>query len=323
MFFWDVGSKTEPATTEDSAADAAAAQPLQPAAATPSNTAGDFLTHFAVETQKNLDASLVSLDVEKMKTEFGRGINQITTANNDIGKLMFESAESAIQDAVIASNIETMTNIVKELTEFVLSGPFSIKVQGFLGANVVLVTSLLACIVNMLNANIFLGLVYIVMMVVSLIFAIYEFKAWVMPTRITNWIKEELRCIFKPYGRPIILHVFGIIIFSQADIVTKMGLEQMAAGSLIIIISFILFYNTWSVGHQLAAVKDLHINYAILSKKYNAADTMMKGRLNTKEFVVFLDSIDIHLGMGDLATVLEELDENHDGEVSWDEFINW
>ena len=87
--------------------------------------------------------------------------------------------------------------------------------------------------------------------------------------------------------------------------------------------TFIVFFNTWIVSHQLSSIKDLHIDYAVLSRKYSAADSMMKGRLNTKEFIVFLNSIDLKLSMDDLSTAMEELDSNHDGEVSWDEFITW
>ena len=43
----------------------------------------------------------------------------------------------------------------------------------------------------------------------------------------------------------------------------------------------------------------------------------MKGRLNTTEFIVFLDSIDLSFSHEDLEIVLQELDENHDNEVGY------
>ena len=43
----------------------------------------------------------------------------------------------------------------------------------------------------------------------------------------------------------------------------------------------------------------------------------MKGKLNTNEFLMFLQSIELSLNQDDLETALLEMDDNNDNEVKY------
>ena len=266
---------------------------------------------------------------EKIKSDFSKGISTIAKANRDIGKSIFESAEAAIQDALIAQNIETMKALAQELIDFITEAPFSCRVQGFLASVIVLLCSLVSFIFNMLNANVLIGLVYLVFVVASLLFALIEYKPFFLPSRIRNWLTDELRFVIRPsYGKPITLHFAAIFIISQSDIVSKMGIESLSCGVLVYLMSSWVIIrticNSYAVHQQLVAMRDLNVDYATLSKKFNAANKLMTGdQLSSDEFVCFLKSIDYEMDFDNLASTLLELDQNGDGLVSWEEFIYW
>ena len=127
--------------------------------------------------------------------DVSRALNNFSSANRDIGKLIFESVENSVEDALIANQIEIMKSIAKDLQTFVCDHPFSIKVQGFLCGVLITLCCLISLLFNALNANLCISLIYAVMTIISLLFAILEYKAYLVPSRISNWIKEEMRWV--------------------------------------------------------------------------------------------------------------------------------
>merc|ERR550537_657140 len=113
----------------------------------------------------------------------------------------------------------------EDLKEFIISAPFSIKVQGFLCSFVVFITALLSMIVNFLNANVVVGVLHVLFLVPALLFIIIEYKPMFVPSRVGNFLREEARFVFKPFGRPIVLNIASAFILSQASFCTMMGRE--------------------------------------------------------------------------------------------------
>ena len=265
-------------------------------------------------------------NMNNFRTEWGRNVAAMNDGALNLGRIMFEDVEDKVEDLVFEEQVKTMNAATEELKEFILSDPFSVKVQGFLCAVVVFLTSLLSTIVNLLNANVFVAVLYVLFMGWALLFIIIEYKPMLVPSRVGNFLREEARFIFKPFGRPMILHIASIFIFSQSSFSTLMGVETALAGLISFAMTIYIFYLSHNVSHELHAIKFLDIDYADLSKKFNEADTMMKGKLDTHEFVAFMHSIkkdSEDLSYDDIQNALQELDENHDGEISWDEFIAW
>jgi hypothetical protein len=265
-------------------------------------------------------------NMNDFRTEWGRGVAAMNDGALNFGRILEEGVEDEVEDLVFQEQMKTMNAAAEELKEFIMSNPLSIKVQGFLCAFVVVLTCLLSCIVNFLNANVIVGLLHLVFMAIGLVFVLVEYKPMFVPARVGKFIREEIRFLFKPFGRPIVLNIAAMFIISQSSMDTMMGMESALGGSVAFCMTLFIFFLTYQASHELHAVKDLHIPYAELSQKFNAADTMMKGKLDTHQFVGLMHSIskdDKEVSYEDIQTALLELDENHDGEISWDEFIAW
>lgn len=342
MMFWETAPVEETTPAKDENNDVEAGKTVDnPAPATPAPEVapepadGGFFTDPAKfwggvgasiekateEMEKNNEETMNNL-----RTEWGRNVAAMNDGALNFGRIMFEDVEDKVEDLVFQEQMKTMNAAAEELKEFILSAPFSIKVQGFLCAVVMFLTTLLSMIVNLLNANVIVGILHILFMVPALLFIVIEYKPMFVPSRVSNFLREEVRFIFKPFGRPIILNIGSAFILSQASFCTMMGRETALAGLICFGMTLYIFVLSYSVSHELHSIKNMDIDYADLSRKFNDADTMMKGKLDTHEFVTFMHSIKKEgqeISYEDIQNALQELDENHDGEISWDEFIAW
>ena len=116
---------------------------------------------------------------------------------------------------------------------------------------------------------------------------------------------------------------FGVLIVSRGGYYTPLKVESLIVGVLISIGAFIAIFHTCTAEADAAKLKDMHIKRSHMMAEFNKADTSKNGSLSSNEFLRFLRSIDLSLSLDDLDTILLEVDESHDEEVSFDEFLKW
>ena len=243
-----------------------------------------------------------------------------------IERHLFESVETHVEDAVLA-NLPTLFN---EIQKFILENPWGNRQIGFLIGLLLLICGIFNVLFTTLTFNLPSAIVDGTVVIIGIFSVLIEYKVALLPTRIAKYLKSDWRFLFKPYGRPNVYVFGGLFIISQGDIIkwpltadNILRFENFCVGTLVVLMSCVIHYHTYISSVDLEKIRTEHIDYTTLSRAFNAADKNGNGKLDTSEFITFLHSVNIQLTNDDLEAALQELDENHDMEINWKEFITW
>lgn len=243
-----------------------------------------------------------------------------------LARHLFENVEAQVEDAIIA-NIPVL---ISELTKFHLESPLGNRQLGFVCGALLLVCGLINLTNNALTMCVAPMVIDVTLLVIGVLSLLTEYKVSLMPTRVARYLQEEWRFLFKPFGRPLLYIFGGCFIISQSKLIAfpptgsdLMGFENFLVGFVVCVLSCIIIYNTWVAQQDLEMLRRKHVDFDILSKEFYASDANGDGELDTSEFVSFLHRVGLRLSHNDLETALLELDVDHDGKVSWTEFVDW
>jgi len=229
----------------------------------------------------------------------------------DIAKGFFASPEARNQASIAAMKE------IEKFKAFVQEGHWSWKILASTGGLALTGSAAFCSLGDFFTLDI-IGLVFdLFMLVFGIIIVLLEYKDTLMPPAFNDYIKEEFLFIYKPYGRALIYFFLGILLFTQFTF------PYIFVGPYLAVAGAIIWAASSSTHKELTLLKEKVVDKMALKHQFNTADKNKDGKLDSTEFMAFCHSVGIEMNINDCEVALLELDENHDGVITWDEFIAW
>ena len=239
--------------------------------------------------------------------------------------LSFSGITAEISGAATNAITNTIANAAKkefdDVKAFVLNGHWSTQVLGFLAGVGMAVAGLYSALDDFLNLDLLQAVFDVFVLGFGALMAALEYKDGILPANLVKELKEEFLFIYKPYGRAILYIFFGTLLFSE--LWSQESFVYGLVGLYTLVVGFMVFYFAQQAEASLKKLKAARLDKTKVKTLFNKADKKGTGFLNTESFAVLCKALGAELNHNELESALLELDGNHDGKISWDEFWKW
>lgn len=219
--------------------------------------------------------------------------------------------------------IALASKLFHEMTEWLKESPLSTRQLGFLAGFLLMLRGFIAFIINLLILRLPMAFLDFFTFIVGGVAMSIEYKEPKCPKVIKDWIIDEMLFIYKPYGRPAMYLVIGLLIVATGDCRYRLSTESVVCGGLISVFAFIALVNTFLSEFKVEASRNKERKLNDIMDAFNAADSNRDGVLSTKELITFLHFLDPTLNGDELEVALLEMDSGHDETVNVNEVLRW
>jgi len=258
-----------------------------------------------------------------------RGAAKLMSFNGMMGYL-----GGKVADTVVDTAKDQAVKEFDEIKQFVLDGHWSWQILGFLGGILMVVCGLIEFLTHVLGlfqgdfSQTFLSVLDLYVIAIGALFAMLEYKDKLIPKAVADELKVDFLFLYKPYGRAALFTFIGFLLFSQGfGEAGGLELPYIACGGYNAVVGVLIFKFSMDAEKDLVEAKkkirDGKMDKSKLRTFFNVADANKNGNLDTKELASLMKAIGEEMDLNELETALLELDSNHDGSVSWEEFYNW
>ena len=253
---------------------------------------------------------------EKMKAQAKEKMFYVT---HYIGDNLKNAAEKVFEHQAA----HAMSKKVNDLKEWLKSSPLGIRQLGFITGFLIFMNGFVGFNNHFYNLDFLSAFIDCFGIVLGMVTMGVEYSGSMMPGSIKNHLKEDFLFVYRPFARPMIYLFCGLFILSIAGFTSPLGIEASICGILIVFAAMISTYHTFQGENHTEGLKKMDIKKSQLLKAFNKFDKSGDGKLDTEEFLKFLHEIDLNLNSDDLEIALLEIDESHDEEITFDEFLKW
>ncbi len=185
-----------------------------------------------------------------------------------LSSAIIETVETQVEDAVLAH----LPDVFVEIRKFIESAPFSNRVLGFIAGMIMLVTGLINFIFDLLTLHWDIGIIDATVIAIGMLAILIEYKIVFIPSRVLRYLKEDVRFLFRPYGRPLVYCFGGTFIVSKGAFLSWplnslniLAFENLCVGVCVMLISFVIIWHTYISLEDLHKIRGETIDFNVLN----------------------------------------------------------
>lgn len=272
----------------------------------------DFCRQVLVKflTQQNMTVTLI--DDSKSPSK----MTQNLSAYGSIATQQFQTFYEDQLIPLVGRGKDALVEFKKQADE----GHWSWKFFGFIaGASIVVYSALGVC------SSIFLILFYPVKFLINVYLLFFGLLACLLEGKdftlapyapsFLEYIKKEALFLYRPYGRAFFYLFVGLFIWANG------GLFGMILGIYTSIVGLYIFITSRDAINKLNAFKKAVSDEEGLRQRFHQFDKNGDNKLSKEEFTELCLSLGLQVHESESAFLI--IDDNHNGEVSMEEFVAW
>lgn len=212
---------------------------------------------------------------------------------------------------------ELASDKVAELVQFAEDGHWSWKILGLIASGAMVVVGTLGLLWGFFGGSLYASLVYIFVVFFGIVGVILEMKKSLLNAMQLQTLREEAHFLFLPTGRSVFYVFTGLFLLTQS------GCLVFLDGLFAIFVGATIYLSSRNAIAALAALRYAASNEEALRKKFIEFDEDGSGTLSTAELAQLCANLGSNLSHNELEAALFVLDANGDGQVSFEEFLQW
>lgn len=184
-----------------------------------------------------------------------------------LSSAIIEHVETQVEDAVLAH----LPDVFLEIRKFIEAAPLSNRVLGFIAGAIMLITGLINFIFDFLTLHWDVGIVDATVIAIGMLAMLIEYKIVFIPSRFLRYLKEDVRFLFRPYGRPLVYCFGGTFIVSKGSFLTWplnslniLAFENLCVGVCVMLISFLIIWHTYLSLDDLHKIRSETVDFNVL-----------------------------------------------------------
>jgi len=199
-------------------------------------------------------------------------------------------------------------------------GPLSFRVLAFLGGALMMITSVLSALSDVLTFSVMSCLISVYTFLFGFFIVILEGKMF-MPVRSIGGFQEKLfswvKCLQFVWGRGL------LYIFAGSLQMSEMNFVNMVSGGYMCFVGVISLLVGRSSSNKLAKLRKSIADEAVLQQKFKKHDKDMDNVLNLLEFQGFISDLGLMMDHNELVAAFSNIDHHDTGKISLEEFKTW
>ena len=187
-----------------------------------------------------------------------------------------------------------------------------------LGISVALILSCIYNIFNnLINFNIPLVALYSIVIRISYICLVLEYKESIFPSSYLDYLQREIQILKRPYGRSFVYCILGVIFLNIGSTI------EFIIGVTILSIELPILYNLQNAENTLINMKTQMADDKNFKKILESCDYSDSGVLYTKDLYLVCQKLGTKLNCDEFETTLSILDSSGENKISYDKFKAW